>query len=140
MSQKRNRGSTSVPGLLAKPTVDIQVSVTDVSDEDSYVPALAAIGLQLRSRDDFHRYFRPFAGQPREVHVHVCAAGSAWEREHLLFRNYLRDHPEARDAYADAKRKALEVWSDDRLAYTEAKGEAILDILDAATRASATPK
>jgi len=127
-------GSTSVPGLLAKPTVDIQVSVSDVSDEDAYVPALATIGLQLRSRDDLHRYFRPFAGQPREVHVHVCAAGSAWEREHLLFRDYLRAHPEARDAYADAKREALEVWSDDRLAYTEAKAEVILAILDAAQR------
>ncbi|MGH3411968.1 MAG: GrpB family protein [Marmoricola sp.] len=57
---------------------------------------LEGIGLQLRSRDELHRYPRPYPGRPREVHVHVCAAGGAWEAEHLLFRDHLRSHPEAR--------------------------------------------
>jgi GrpB-like predicted nucleotidyltransferase (UPF0157 family) len=127
-------GSTAVAGLAAKPVVDIQVSVADLSDESRYVPQLETTGMQLRSRDQLHRYLRPFAGQPREAQVHVCALGSTWEYEHLLFRDYLRANPAARDAYADAKRAAARIWHDDRWAYPEAKTGIILDILEAAER------
>lgn len=125
-------GSTAVPGLLAKPVVDIQVSVSDQADEPAYVPAIEAVGVQLRARDEEHRYFRPFPGRPREVHVHVCSAGSRWEHEHLLFRDYLRADPATRDAYADVKRQAAAVWHDDRVAYTDAKGALIRETLRAA--------
>lgn len=125
-------GSTSVPGLPAKPTIDVQVSVADLAGEHAYVPAMERVGLQLRSRDDLHRYFRPFAGRRRDIHVHVCAVGSTWEHEHLRFRDYLRTHPEARDAYAHVKREAAAIWADDRIAYTDAKTAVILQILDAA--------
>lgn len=127
-------GSTAVPGLAAKPVIDIQISVADLRQESQYVPQLETAGVQLRSRDQFHRYFRPHAGHPREVHVHVCQAGSAWENEHLVFRDYLRGHPAARDAYAAAKRAAARAWPDDRWAYTEAKTGIILDVLEAAGR------
>ena len=126
-------GSTSVPGLDAKPIVDVQVSVADLADEASYVPPIEATGLQLRSRDDLHRYFRPPSGAPRDVHVHVCQAGSSWEQEHLLFRDLLRDDSEARDAYGRAKRLAAARWSDDGWAYTDAKTDVILEILGTAT-------
>ena len=125
-------GSTAVPGLPAKPTIDVQVSVADLDEESRYVPQIEQVGVQLRSRDTLHRFFRPFAGQPREVHVHVCQAGSEWESEHLLFRDYLRSHPGARDAYAQVKWEAAAVWWDDRIAYTEAKTAVILDLLHAA--------
>lgn len=125
-------GSTSVPGLAAKPIVDIQVSVADLSDEPRYVPQLQAAGLVLRSRDELHRFFRPPAGQRRDVHVHVCAAGGHWERDHLLFRDYLRAHPGACLRYAEAKRTSLRRWSDDSWAYTEAKTGVVLDILEQA--------
>jgi GrpB-like predicted nucleotidyltransferase (UPF0157 family) len=125
-------GSTSVPGLAAKPTIDVQVSVADLSDEGRYVPALEGLALRLRSRDDLHRYFRPAAGLPRSVHVHVCQTGTGWERVHLLFRDYLRGDPDACAAYAEAKREAAVVWADDRIAYTDAKAAVILRILDAA--------
>jgi len=125
-------GSTSVPGLAAKPIVDIQVSVDDPEDEASYVPALQSLGLQLRSRDSEHRFLRPFAGRPRDVHIHVCRAGSEWERRHIVFRDYLRSNPGARQAYLQAKEAAAARWSDDRLAYTEAKDETIRLLTDAA--------
>lgn len=125
-------GSTSVPGLAAKPITDIQVSVADPGHEPSYVPPLQAIGLVLRSRDELHRFFRPPAGQPHEVHVHVCAAGGQWERDHLLFRDYLRAHPAACLRYAEAKRASVRRWSDDGWAYTEAKTGVILDVLEQA--------
>jgi len=125
-------GSTSVPGLAAKPIVDIQVSVADLSDEDRYAPACEAAGLQLRFRDDEHRYFQPPPGQPREVHVHVCQRAGGWERQHLLFRDYLRATADAREAYAAAKREAARLWADQRAAYGEAKSDVILDLLDRA--------
>jgi len=125
-------GSTSVPGLAAKPIIDIQVSVRDLDDEPRYVPQLEQIGLQLRSRDDLHRYFRPFADRPRDVHVHVCIAGASWEREHLLLRDYLRTRPHARDRYAAAKRHAATIWGDDGWAFTDAKTGVILSILEEA--------
>jgi GrpB-like predicted nucleotidyltransferase (UPF0157 family) len=125
-------GSTSVAGLAAKPVVDIQVSVADPADEAAYVPPLEELGLQLRSRDDVHRFFRPVPERPRDVHLHVCAAGSDWERDHLLFRDYLRAHPEVRERYADVKRDAAKVWADDGWAYTDAKSDVILDLLEKA--------
>ena len=131
-------GSTAVPTLAAKPIIDIQVSVSDLADEPRYVPQLEAAGVQLRSRDGLHRYFRPFLGHHRQVHVHVCAAGSPWEYEHLMLRDYLRAHPGAQDAYARAKRAAARTWHDDRWAYTEAKTEIILDLLRAAERWAGT--
>jgi GrpB-like predicted nucleotidyltransferase (UPF0157 family) len=127
-------GSTAVPGLSAKPTVDIQVSVIDIRVDRSYSQSLERVGLQLRSRDVLHLYFRPFPGRARDVHVHVCNVGSTWEREHLLFRDYLRVHESAREAYAETKRAAALVWTGDRWGYTDAKSETILDILESAKK------
>jgi GrpB-like predicted nucleotidyltransferase (UPF0157 family) len=125
-------GSTAVPGLAAKPTIDIQISVQGLEDEDRYAGPLERSGLQLRSRDSLHVYFRPPATRPRDVHVHVCESGGRWEREHLLFRDYLRAHPQAAARYAAVKEELLVVWSDDRWGYTEAKSDCILGILDEA--------
>ena len=125
-------GSTAVSGLPAKPVIDIQVSVDDLKDESRYVPAIEVVGIQLRSRDDEHRYFRPFSGRPRDVQIHVCAIGSRWERVHLLFRDYLRADAAARLSYTESKREAAARWRDDRIAYTEAKTGTILNLIEAA--------
>lgn len=86
----------------------------------------------MRNRDSEHRYFRPFAGLPRDVHIHVCDVGGEWERRHLLFRDYLRLDEAARHDYLKAKQAAAVRWSDDRLAYTYAKDAAIRRIERAA--------
>ena len=127
-------GSTSVPGLPAKPIIDIQVSVADMTDEAMYAPAIDALGVALRSRDSEHRYFRPAADRPRDVQIHVCDSGSDWERVHLLFRDYLRTHAEAAHAYGQMKRDAAVPHTSDRIAYNEAKTEFILDQLEQAER------
>jgi GrpB-like predicted nucleotidyltransferase (UPF0157 family) len=108
------------------------VGVADAGDEDRYAPACEAAGVQLRIRDDQHRYFQPPPGQPRDVHVHVCQQGSDWERLHLLFRDYLRASAEARESYAAAKHEAARLWADQGAAYAGAKPAVILDILDQA--------
>jgi GrpB-like predicted nucleotidyltransferase (UPF0157 family) len=123
-------GSTAVPGLAAKPIVDIQVSVDDLEDEGSYVPGIGHAAAELRSRDTRHRYFRPAGDRPRDVQVHVCEAGSDWERNHLLYRDYLRANAAVRDAYASLKLELAATYRDDRLAYADAKSAFILDALD----------
>lgn len=128
-------GSTSVPGLAAKPTVDIQVSVPELEDEPAYLPHLERTHLRLRTRDLLHRYFRPPAPRPREVHVHVCESGSEWEAVHLRFRDRLRRDADARERYAAVKWEAARIWADDRWGYTETKTAVILDILDEAQAA-----
>jgi len=118
-------GSTSIPGLPAKPVIDIQVRVDDMNNEELYVPQIEGLGVQLRSRDDDHRFFRPFAGKPRDVHIHVCNLGSEWARKDLLFAAYLRQDAAARSEYLRGKELAAARWADDRIAYTEAKTEVI---------------
>jgi GrpB-like predicted nucleotidyltransferase (UPF0157 family) len=93
-------GSTAVPGLAAKPIIDIQVSVLDVEQESSYLEPLVAAGYRLRVREPGHRMFRT---ADLAVHVHVCGAGSEWERRHLLLRDWLRESAEDREAYAALK-------------------------------------
>jgi GrpB-like predicted nucleotidyltransferase (UPF0157 family) len=122
-------GSTAVPGLAAKPIIDIQVCVADITDEDRYVPGIEQIGVALRSRDAEHRYFRPAPGRPRDVQIHVCDVDSDWERNHLRFRDILRSDAATRDAYAALKRDLASRFPNDRLAYTEGKGEFISDVL-----------
>lgn len=115
-------GSTAIPGIPAKPVVDIQVSVADVGDEDAYRDAIESQGFGLRWIEPHHRYFRPPPGLPREYQVHVCSVGSEWERVHLLFRDYLRAHPETAAEYAALKARLAGQYRGDRIGYTDAKG------------------
>jgi GrpB-like predicted nucleotidyltransferase (UPF0157 family) len=122
-------GSTSVPGLAAKPIIDVQVSVGDPDSEDDYVPLLEATGYVLRVREPVHRMLRTPA---LDVHVHVCAAGGAWERRHLLFRDWLRVEPADAEGYAEVKRALAGrdwVGMND---YANAKTETVLIILERA--------
>ncbi len=98
-------GSTSVPGLAAKPIVDILLVVEDSGDEASYLPALEESGYVLRVRGpdpDEHRMFRT---PEKDVHVHVHPAGSPEIDRYLLFRNRLRENGEDRELYARTKRE-----------------------------------
>lgn len=122
-------GSTSVPGLPAKPVIDIHIGVDDMTREELYVPPIEALGVQLRNRDGDQRFFRPFAGRPRDVHIHVSNVDSAWARKDLLFAEYLRHDAAARDEYLRGKELAAARWADDRVAYTEAKTAVIRPIL-----------
>jgi GrpB-like predicted nucleotidyltransferase (UPF0157 family) len=122
-------GSTSISGLAAKPIIDVLISVPDLADEKRYVPQIESVGVALRMRenDKGHVYFRN--NSPRTTHIHVCQIGSMWERDHLLFRDYLRAHAEAARVYEAVKRAAAETYRDDRIAYTESKGPVIESIL-----------
>jgi GrpB-like predicted nucleotidyltransferase (UPF0157 family) len=118
-------GSTSIPGLTAKPIIDIDLSVKDADHEEDYLPTLIASGYQLRVREPGHRMVRtPNLG----VHVHCCTTGSGWERRHLLFRDWLRYNQADREAYGELKKKlASQDWPDMN-AYAQAKSVCITEI------------
>jgi GrpB-like predicted nucleotidyltransferase (UPF0157 family) len=114
-------GSTSVPGLAAKPIIDIQVSVAALEPVATYGPAFESIGFRWRSDnpDRMKRYFRETSG-PR-THLHMRAAGSWSEQFPLLMRDFLRTHPEDSAQYAALKHELASRLSHDRHAYTDAK-------------------
>jgi GrpB-like predicted nucleotidyltransferase (UPF0157 family) len=118
-------GSTSVPGLDAKPIVDILVAVTDPTDLQVQV-ALERAGYVLRVDEDEHRMFRT---PERDVHVHLWAAGSEEVARHLDFRDRLRASEEDRRAYAELKHRLAEREWEDINDYADAKGELIAAIL-----------
>jgi GrpB-like predicted nucleotidyltransferase (UPF0157 family) len=132
-------GSTAVPELAAKPVIDLQVAVPALADEASYRPSLESLGLVLRARAADHRFFRPPATAPRDVHVHVCEQGSAWEREHILFRDYLRAHPDHRRRYEHLKRALAESSQADRARYAAGKADFISTTLSQAAQWSQRP-
>ena len=131
-------GSTSVPGLAAKPILDIDLAVQDSAAEETYVPALEAIGYQLRIREpDWfeHRLLR-FA-EPA-VNLHVFSAGCEEITRNLLLRNWLRANAADRDLYESTKRElAARRWAYVQQ-YADAKSAVITEILARAAAAGFT--
>jgi GrpB-like predicted nucleotidyltransferase (UPF0157 family) len=123
-------GSTSVPGLAAKPVLDLQISVADFEPSDAYRLPLEALGYVFRADNPERtkRYFREGAGQ-RRTHIHVRRAGSHAEQFALLFRDYLRAHPEEARRYAELKYRLADQYRENREGYTEAKTPFIWEII-----------
>ncbi len=126
-------GSTSVPGLAAKPIVDVLLVVEDSGDEPSYLPALEAAGYDLRVREpdfDEHRMLRT---PEKDVHLHVFSVGSPEIERYLLLRDRLREDERDRELYARTKRElAKEDWPSMQH-YAEAKTEVVEGIISRAT-------
>ena len=105
-------GSTSVPGLAAKPIIDMTLAVPDSSDEESYAPALEAAGYVLRIREpDWHEH-RVFKGPDTNVNLHVFSDGCPEIDRMLRFRDWLRTDQADRELYERTKRKlAAREWT-----------------------------
>jgi len=104
-------GSTSVPGLAAKPIIDIVLAVPDSADEAAYVPVLESAGYVLRGRQADWLQHRMFKGPDADVNLHVFSAGEAEIDRMVLFRDWLRSHDDDRDAYLRVKRDlAQRTW------------------------------
>lgn len=127
-------GSTSVPGLAAKPIVDVAVEVPDVADEDAYLPALLDAGYVLRVREPGHRLVRT---PDRDAHVHVYGRGAPQVEAYLLLRDHLRTDGADRALYEDTKRSLMRREWSDMNAYSDAKTEVIEAIKERARAARA---
>jgi GrpB-like predicted nucleotidyltransferase (UPF0157 family) len=131
-------GSTSVPGLAAKPIVDILLVVEDSGEEASYLPALEEAGYVLRVREpDFHEH-RMFRTPEKDVHLHVYSAGSPEIERYLLLRDRLRENAEERELYVRTKRELARRDWPSMQHYAEAKTEVVEGIIARAAAARST--
>ena len=127
-------GSTAVPGLAAKPIVDMLVVVADSADEDIYLPAMQRAGYALHVREPDFEEHRMLRTAERDVHVHVLSAGSPGIERYLRFRDALRATPFLRARYQALKLAlAAQDWPDMN-AYAQAKSEMIEAIIQWSAR------
>ncbi len=127
--QLEHVGSTSVPGLVAKPIIDILLVVRDSADEHSYVPALTAVGYRLVIREPDWLEHRLFKGPDTDINLHVLTAGFDEVDRMLRFRDRLRTDAVDRELYARTKRTlAQQQWRHVQH-YAQAKSEVVEQIL-----------
>ena len=123
-------GSTSVPGLAAKPIIDIVLVVPDSSDEPAYVPALEAAGYRLVIREpDWHEH-RVFKGPDTNLNLHVFSPGSPEIGRMVGFRDHLRSHDEDRLLYEREKRRLADQDWEYVQNYADAKTLVVESILE----------
>lgn len=122
-------GSTSIPGLPAKPIIDILLAVADSADEDAYVPALTGQGYRLHLREPHWEQHRVMKGEWPWVNLHVFTVGSPEIVRMLAFRDRCRSHPEELQLYRETKQAlAGQVWRHVQH-YANAKGEVVEAII-----------
>lgn len=125
-------GSTAVPGLPAKPIIDIMIAVPRFENAIECIGPLSDLGYAFidHPQNTERRFFRK--GQPRTQHVHIVEASSAELRDHLAFRDALRANSEWRDQYAALKYALADRHRNDRAQYSESKTEFVQKILSSA--------
>ena len=131
-------GSTAVPWLGAKPIIDITVGIHRLADGEKCVGSLEELGYEYRGDGEIpgRHYFRKFTRGERTHHLNIVEhEGDFWQR-HILFRDYLREHPQEAQDYSDLKVRLAERFSTDRLGYTEAKTAFIESVLARASAAA----
>ena len=128
-------GSTSIPGLAAKPIIDILAGRPGNVSGSRYVAAFTQIGYEHKGAFGIpgRNYFRK--GTPRTHHVHLVSWSSELGRDHLLFRDYLRANPLIAREYETIKRELAGMYVNDREQYTDAKGPFIRSIVRLAREA-----
>ena len=127
--QVEHVGSTAVPGLTAKPIIDIVLAVADSADEPEYVPALEAAGYVLHYREPAWHEHRMLIDHDPDVQVHVFTVGDPEVQRMLMFRDRLRSSPEKRDSYQITKRElAARHWTSIE-DYADAKSSVIEQVL-----------
>ncbi|MCK4400114.1 GrpB family protein [Candidatus Bathyarchaeota archaeon] len=132
-------GSTSVTGLGAKPIIDIIAGLDSQEIADRCLPALAAVGyddVTPEPTDDDWYYCLGKGPHSPGVHLHLARHGSPFWKRHLLFRNYLRAHPDTAKEYFELKSRLVEKYADMREAYTESKTDFIENVLENALKGS----
>lgn len=129
-------GSTSVPGLAAKPIIDLLLVVPDSADEPAYVPSLQQAGYVLRIREPDWYEHRLFKGPDTDINLHVFSEGCAEIDRMLVFRNWLRRNPADRRLYEGTKRELAERDWTYVQHYADAKAEVVEAIIARAQAAS----
>ncbi len=130
-------GSTAVPGLAAKPVIDILVGVRSLEESRACFGRLGELEYlyaPYRS-EEMHWFCKPNPSR-RTHHLHLVQENTKRFRDELTFRDYLRAHGDVAEEYGELKRRLAEEFRHDREAYTEAKGEFIRRVMGRATQGS----
>ncbi len=126
-------GSTAVPGLGAKPTIDIMVGLRTLADAPECIPRLENIGYEYVEEDvakrPQRRFFLKGPKGDRTHHLHMVETSSELWLSHLLFRDYLRSHPDVARSYFELKMQLAAKFSSDKAAYWKAKSSFMDDVL-----------
>lgn len=125
-------GSTSVPGLVSKPIIDIMIGLVDFSVADRLVPEIVSLGYTYFPKWEMvmpnRRFFKKLVDDTATHHIHMTEINSEFWKRHLLFRNYLRNNPKTADEYAIVKKElAKQDWQDSN-DFSDAKTEFIKNI------------
>jgi GrpB-like predicted nucleotidyltransferase (UPF0157 family) len=132
-------GSTAVPGLGAKPIIDIMVAVSRLADAQACIEPLQSLGYEYvpEYEDELpeRRYFRKGPLEKQTHHLHMVELTSEFWERHLLFRDYLRTHPQEAQQYHKLKKELAAKFGSDTVAYTDAKTPFIRSV-EAKARAS----
>lgn len=123
-------GSTSVPGLAAKPIIDIDLRLEDTANETRYIPALEELGYRLVLREPWWHGHRMLVSAEEDVNLHVWPRDSPEPVRHRLFRDWLRTHAEDRDLYEGAKRRLAQQTTAAPREYSLAKNVVIDEIYE----------
>lgn len=138
-------GSTAVPGLAAKPVIDIDLSVADSADEAAYAPRLEAAGYRLMLREPHWLEHRMFKGPPSQedgadINLHIWTLGSPEAQRHIILRDWLRMHESDRLAYGAHKKRLAQQPYAYMHEYNNDKAEVIREILGRALAAQPEPR
>ncbi|QCW50750.1 GrpB family protein [Nocardioides dongxiaopingii] len=123
-------GSTSVPGLPAKPVVDVDLLVPDPAHEEAWLPQLEAAGFELRVREPEWEEHRCLRGTDPACNLHVFAPDSRESRRHRMFGAWLRTHPADRELYASVKQEVARRGFTDAMLYNNEKAWVIYDLYE----------
>ncbi len=125
-------GSTSVPGLGAKPIIDVLLGVNKLSDAEKIIPNMEQLGYEYVFKfEDImpeRRYFVKYQNEKSIHHIHTVEITSEFWKRHLLFRDFLRLHDNVRDKYYKLKKKLAGIDWEDTMGYTDSKTDFIRKI------------
>lgn len=129
-------GSTAVPGLAAKPVIDILAGVRSISEAPRFIPALQDLGYEYIPKHEAvfpqRRYLHKILNGRHTHHLHIVEPSSDFFKVQILFRDHLRRCPEDAARYADLKYRLALEFRNDREAYTDGKSQLIQEILQSA--------
>ena len=125
-------GSTSIPGMLAKPIIDIAIAVVDFEEAKACIPLVESLGYEYKGEFGIPRRHYFVKGDPRLFHIHMSELASIEWQNTLLFRNYLRQHMEFAEEYMQLKQQLALQYPQDREAYLNGKTAFVEQVLQLA--------
>lgn len=127
-------GSTAIPDILAKPIIDIGLIVPSLESAKEYVPQLQKIGYALKQNDTRTErlFFTKGPEEKRTHYLHIGEKGNGYVEDMILFRDYLRQHPDEAKKYGNLKKKLAHAYGQNREIYTAKKAKLVQNIVDKA--------